>query len=106
MVAFRHRECSDEQIAAFWTWFESHEAKHTEKDGAKRIHALREAQEQLRVLFPACPESVGLTIMPSGDRWELNMAYGGKANARRIACRIRVMMPSTLQGKWRMELSE
>ena len=106
MSFFRHEECTDEQIAAFWTWFAAHEAKLTEKDGAKRVHALREAQQHFKTLFPSCPEAVNLTTMPSGSRWELNVSYGGTESARRVACRIRVMMPSSLQGKWRMEVSE
>ncbi len=102
MSFFKKKECTDEQIAAFWTWFAANEAKLTEKDGLKRVHALREVQERIKILFPSCPEAVSLTTMPSGDRWELNVSYGGRASARRAACRLRVMMPSALQGKWRM----
>jgi hypothetical protein len=106
MSIFKFKECSDEQIAAFWAWFQSNEAKLTEKDSAKRVHMLREAQEKLKELFPSSHEAVSLTIMPRGGRWELNVSYGGGANAKKIACRLRVMMPSSLQGKWRMEVSD
>jgi hypothetical protein len=106
MSFLKSKECTDEQIAAFWTWFHDNEAKLTEKDSAKRIHALREAQQQLRALFPSCPEAVNLTTMPNGERWELNVSHGGSTHAVHSASRIRVMMPASLQGKWRMEVSE
>ena len=98
--------CTDEQIVAFWAWFEKNEEKLTERDATKRVHVLREAQQHLRVLFPACPDAVGLTAIPSGERWELNVSYGGRPYAKKSACRIRVLMPASLQGKWRMEVSD
>ncbi len=104
MSLFKTKGCTEEQIAAFWTWFAAHEDKLTVKDGIKRVQALREAQLRLNALFPSCPEAVSLTIMPSGDRWELNVSYGGRASLKSSVCRIRVMMPSSLQGKWRMEV--
>ncbi len=106
MSLFKAKECTDEQIAAFWSWFAANEAKLTEKDGVKRVHALRETQQRLKALFPSNPEAVSLTTMPSGSLWELNVSYGGKASLKRGACRLRVMMPSSLQGKWRMEVSK
>lgn len=106
MSIFKLKECTDEQISAFWTWFQINEAKLTEKDSAKRLHMLREAQGKLTELFPSSPKAVSLTTMPNGGRWELNVSYGGGANAKKTACRIRVMMPSSLQGKWRMEVSD
>lgn len=106
MSLFKTKECTDEQIAAFWAWFAANEAKLTEKDGAKRAHVLREAQQQLKALFPSCPEAVSLTTMPGGSLWELNVSISGRASLKRDACRLRVMMPSSLQGKWRMEVSK
>ncbi len=106
MSLFKAKACTDEQIAAFWSWFAANEAKLTEKDGAKRVYALREAQQLLKALFPSNPEAVSLTTAPSGSLWELNVSYGGRASLRRSVCRLRVMMPSSLQGKWRMEVSE
>ncbi len=106
MSFLKTKSCTDEQIAAFWKWFAANEAKLTEKDGVKRVHALREAQQQLKALFPSSPDAVNLTTMPSGSLWELNVSYGGGAGAKREACRIRVMMPPSLQGKWRMEVTE
>lgn len=106
MSIFKLKECTDEQIAEFWAWFEIHEAKLTEKASEKRLQAHREAQERLKELFPSSPETVSLTTMPKGGRWELNVSYGRGVNAKKTACRVRVMMPSSLQGKWRMEISD
>ncbi len=106
MSIFKLKECTDEQIAAFWAWFQINEAKLTEKDSVKRLHMLREAQGKLTELFPSSREAVSLTIMPRGGRWELNVSYGRGINAKKTACRIRVMMPSSLQGKWRMDVSD
>jgi hypothetical protein len=106
MSIFKLKECTDEQIAAFWAWFAANEAKLTEKDSAKRLHVHREAQEKLNDLFPASHEAVSLTTMPRGGRWELIVSLGGGAHAKKTACRLRVMMPSSLQGKWRMEVSD
>jgi hypothetical protein len=106
MSIFKLKDCTDEQIAAFWAWFQTNEAKLTEKDSNKRVHALKAAQEKLKELFPSSPEAVSLTTMPRGGRWELDVSYGGGANAKKTACRLRVMMPSSLQGKWRMEVSD
>jgi hypothetical protein len=106
MSIFKLKECTDEQIAAFWAWFQIIEAKLTEKDSVKRLHVLREAEEKLKELFPYSPETVSLTTMPSGSRWELNVSYGRGINAKKTACRLRVLMPSSLQGKWRMEVSD
>ncbi len=100
------RECTDEQIMAFWTWFEKNEGKLTERDGSKRTHALRETQQQVKELFPACPDAVNVTTMPDGDRWALYLSYGGRPYAKKSACRIRVLMPALLQGKWSMEVSK
>lgn len=106
MSFFRREECTDEQIAAFWTWFEANEEKLTEKDVAQRVQTLREAQQRFKLLFPARSEVVSLTTMPSGSRWELIASYGSSISAKRTAARIRVMMPASLQGKWSMEISK
>ena len=106
MSLFKQKECTDEEISAFWTWFAANEEKLSEKDGIKRAHALQAAQAKLHVLFPACPGSVGFSVIPSGERWEISFSYGTKPVAKRTAKRMRVLMPSSLQGKWRMEVSE
>ena len=106
MSLFKQKECTDEAISAFWTWFASNEVKLSEKDGVKRAHVLKDAQAQLQILFPACPGSVSFSVIPSGGRWEISFSYGTKPVAKRTARRMRVLMPVHLQGKWRMEVSE
>ncbi len=106
MFLFKPKKCSDEQIAAFWEWFSARESKLSEKDGLKRAQVLREAQGHIRELFPACPNAVGISVIPDGDRWILNFSYGTKSVAKRTAKRIRVLMPVSLQGKWHMEVDE
>lgn len=106
MSLFKHKECTDGEISAFWTWFAANEAKLSERDGVKRAHALKDAQLKMQILFPACPNSVSFSVIPSGDRWEISFSYGTKPVAKRTASRMRVLMPVSLQGKWRMEVSE
>ena len=106
MSLFKQKECTDEEISAFWTWFSANEERLSEKDGMKRAHALQVAHTKLQILFPACPGSVGFSVIPSGDRWEISFSYGTKQIAKRTAMRMRVLMPSSLQGKWSMEVSE
>ncbi len=106
MGIFKPKECTDEQIADFWAWFEENEEKLSQKEGTKRARLLREAEIRMMPLFPDCHAPVELALMPNGDRWELDIFHNGRPYVKRTAQRIRVLMPASLQGKWRMKMME